>query len=240
MTTTTTRSGYAWLALAAFLGLTALGYLISNSAVTIRRAERTVTVKGLAEREVPADRAIWPIKFSEADNDLLTLYRTVEKNSTLIVDFLKENGFEEQEISSVPPTIVDRLAEGYTNPDQIRFRYAANAIVTVYSSKVDLVRRTMQNMVALGKRGIAIAGENYDTRVEFLFSNLNQIKPAMVEEATRNAREVAEKFASDSQSRLGKIKEAAQGQFSIDDRDSTTPHIKRVRVVSTVVYYLVD
>lgn len=238
--TTTSRSGYAWVAIAAFLGLTTLGYLISNSAITIRRAERTVTVKGLSEREVPADKAIWPIKFSEADNDLLTLYRRVETNSATVVEFLKESGFDEQEISTIPPTIVDRLAEGYSNPDQIGFRYSANAIVTVYSAKVDLVRRTMQNMVTLGKKGIAIAGENYDTKVEFLFSNLNQIKPAMVEEATRNAREVAEKFASDSQSRLGKIKEALQGQFSIDDRDSTTPYIKRVRVVSTVVYYLVD
>ncbi len=237
---TESRSGYAWVALAIFLGLTALGYLISNSAVTIRRAERTVTVKGLSEREVPADQAIWPIKFAEADNDLLALYRSVEKNSATVVDFLKENGFAEQEISTVPPTIVDRLAEGYSSAEQIRFRYSANAIVTVYSTKVDLVRRTMQKMVELGKKGIAMAGENYDTKAEFLFGNLNQIKPAMIEEATRNARDVAEKFATDSQSRLGKIREAQQGQFSIDNRDSTTPHIKRVRVVSTVVYYLVD
>lgn len=238
--TTETRSGHAWVGLALFLGLAVLGYLISNSAVTIRRAERTVTVKGLSEREVPADRAIWPIKFSEADNDLLALYKTVETKSAMVVAFLKENGFSETEISAAPPTIVDRLAEGYSNADQIQFRYSANAIVTIYSEKVDQVRNTMRNMVELGKKGIAMAGENYDTKAEFLFSKLNQLKPAMIEEATKNAREVAEKFATDSRSRLGKIKEAQQGQFSIEDRDSTTPSIKRVRVVSTVVYYLVD
>jgi len=98
----------------------------------------------------------------------------------------------------------------------------------------------MINVVELGKRGIAITGQDFDTRPEFLFSKLNDIKPAMIEEATKNAREVAEKFAKDSNSTLGKIKTASQGQFTITDRDSSTPYMKRVRVVSTVEYYLSD
>lgn len=98
----------------------------------------------------------------------------------------------------------------------------------------------MQKLVELGKLGIAITGETYESKTQFLFTKLTEIKPGMIEEATKNAREAAEKFAQDSKSRLGKIKKASQGQFSIEDRDSNTPHIKKVRVVSTVEYYLTD
>ena len=100
--------------------------------------------------------------------------------------------------------------------------------------------QAMRRLTELGKQGIAIAGEDYGVRTEFLYTALNDIKPAMIEEATRNAREVAAKFAQDSESRLGKIRTANQGLFSIQDRDSNTAHIKKVRVVSTVEYYLVD
>jgi hypothetical protein len=95
-------------------------------------------------------------------------------------------------------------------------------------------------MVELGRQGIVLAGEDYDSKTQFIFNRLNELKPAMIEEATRSAREVAAKFAKDSDSRLGKIKSASQGQFTIEDRDSTTPFIKKIRVVSTVEYYLVD
>ena len=98
----------------------------------------------------------------------------------------------------------------------------------------------MKNLVELGKQGIAISGQDYNAKTEFLFTKLNEIKPEMVEEATKNAREVAERFAKDSKSRLGKIKRAKQGQFSIKDRDRNTPYIKKVRIVSTVEYYLSD
>ena len=120
------------------------------------------------------------------------------------------------------------------------FRYAATAVVTLYTGKVEAVRSAMAKLVELGKQGIAISGQDYQTRTEFLFTELNSIKPAMIEEATRNARQVAEKFAQDSNSRLGKIRRAQQGQFSISDRDSNTPYIKKVRVVSTLEYYLSD
>jgi hypothetical protein len=98
----------------------------------------------------------------------------------------------------------------------------------------------MERLVDLGKQGIAISGENYQSKTVFEFTKLNDLKPVMIEEATKNARAVAEKFAQDSKSRLGKIKSASQGQFSIEDRDSGTHHIKKVRVVSTVEYYLSD
>ena len=222
------------------LGLIVLGYLISSSIIRIKGLDRTVTVKGLSEREMPANRAIWPIKFSEADNDLSNLYSVVQQKTELIIAFLKENGFEDKEISILAPAILDRQAQGYVDPNKIKFRYTANSIITVYTSKVDSIRETMKKLVQLGKQGIAIGGQDHQTRIEYLFTKLNEIKPEMVEEATKKAREVAEKFTKDSNSKLGKIKRARQGQFSINNRDSNTPYIKKIRVVSTLEYYLSD
>jgi hypothetical protein len=228
--------------LGAFLcaGLIVLGYLISSSIIRIKELNRSVSVKGLSEREVTANVAIWPIKFTETDNDLNNLYSVVENNTLLVVEFLKKNGFGNDEISIAAPAIIDRQAQGYMDSTKITFRYAASSTITVYSNKVDLVRETMKRLVELGKQGIAIAGQDYEKKTEFLFTRLNDIKPEMVEEATKKAREVAEKFAKDSNSGLGKIKTARQGQFSITDRDSNTPYIKKVRVVSTLEYYLTD
>ena len=98
----------------------------------------------------------------------------------------------------------------------------------------------MTAITALGKSGITFRNDSYDNRTEYIYTKLNAIKPLMIEEATRNARAAAEKFAEDSQSRLGKIKQARQGQFSIISRDKNTPHIKKVRIVSTIEYYLTD
>ncbi len=227
--------------LGAFLcvGLALLGYFVSGGIVRIRALDRTVEVKGLSEREVPADIAIWPIRFNEADNDLNLLFLTLERKNAAIEAFLKKRGFKEDEISVSAPAIQDRQAQGYSDT-QIKFRYSGASTLTVYTRNVDSVRNAMKDLVELGKQGIAIAGQDYEAKTEYLFTRLNDIKPDMVEEATKNARLVAEKFARDSQSGLGKIKRAVQGQFSINDRDSNTPHIKKVRVVSTLEYYLAD
>lgn len=158
----------------------------------------------------------------------------------MVIEFLKAAGFSESEISVSQPAIMDRQAQSYGDTERVRFRFTAAATITVYTEKVSLVRETMTKVVDLGKQGIAISGQDYQNRTEFLFTNLNRIKPEMIEEATRNAREVAMKFATDSNSRLGRIKTASQGQFSITDRDTSTKHIKNVRVVSTVEYYLSD
>ena len=98
----------------------------------------------------------------------------------------------------------------------------------------------MGQLSELGKQGIVLTGNNYAAQPEYLFTRLNSIKPQMIEEATRKAREVAEKFAQDSDSTLGKIRKARQGQFSISSRDNNNPQIKKVRVVSTIEYYLSD
>jgi hypothetical protein len=223
---------------AIFLGLVVLGYFVSNMAVSLKRSERTVTVKGLSEKEVPANVAIWPIKFSEASNNLNDLSMALENKTSMVTDFLRANGFSPDDISVSAPNISDKLAQRYVEPNKINLRYVASVTITVFTGNVDMVRKTMKTLVDLGKKGIAIEGQDYGTKPEFLFTKLNDIKPAMIEEATKNAREVAEKFARDSNSVLGKIKHASQGQFSIVNRDSNTPYIKKVRVVSTIEYYL--
>ena len=234
------KSTAAILGLFIFLGLGLFGYLLSTAALTVKGMERVVTVKGLAEREVTADKAIWPIRFDEAGNDLGALYATVERKSAAVTAFLKAHGFNGEEITVSSPSIIDRQAQNYGNTANIAFRYTAATVVTVYTEKIDAVRQSMREIVNLGKDGIALSGQSYEHRTQFLFTGLNSLKPSMIEEATKNARDVAEKFATDSASRLGKIKTASQGQFSITDRDSSTPYIKKVRVVSTVSYYLSD
>jgi len=223
-----------------FAGLAVLGYLLGTSAVRIKQFERTVTVKGLAEQEVPANIAVWPIYFTAADNDLVALYATLQRDTQKIVRFLASSGFDESEISVSAPSITDKMAQQYGNAEQIQLRYTAVQVITVYTSKPDAVRSAMNKLVELGKQGIVFSGGGYQGTTQYLFTKLNDLKPRMVEEATREARAVAEKFAHDSDSRLGKIKNAQQGQFTITDRDSSTPYIKNVRVVSTVEYYLSD
>lgn len=221
-----------------FTGLLGASYLVSSSIVNVKQMERTVEVKGLSEREVPADIVIWPISFNIADNDLVNLYQTIEKQNAKVIDFLSAQGFTDDEITVSTPAVVDKLAREYDSSYTSRFRYTANSTITVYTNQVDVARDTMKKVVDLGREGIAIAGDSYST--QYIFSQLNQIKPEMIEEATRNARLAADKFAKDSDSRLGKIKRANQGTFSIEDRDSSTAHIKKVRIVSTIEYYLSD
>lgn len=221
------------------LGLVILGYLIGSSAIKFKEYERTVTVKGLSEKEYPADIALWPIQFSVANNDLTQLYESIEKHKNEVINFLKTNGFEKGEINASPPWIMDKLAQGYQK-SKIEFRYNATQTITVYSNKIKSVRSTMNKLADLGKKGVVLTNGGYQNTTEYIFTRLNEIKPAMVEEATTKAREVARKFAKDSDSKLGKIKKARQGQFSISNRDKNNPHIKKIRVVSTIEYYLSD
>ena len=233
------RSAAAILGLLLAIGLVGGAWQLGRALVSFKQLDRSVVVKGLAEREVPADLAIWPLSFAEADNDVANLYRNLERKNAQLVEFLKAAGFDDKEIGSSAPSVVDKQAREYGGDDRSPFRYTGRATVTVYSTDVERVRATMSRVGELGQAGIAIGGD-HGARPEFLFTGLNAIKPEMIEEATRNAREAAEKFARDSGSNLGKIRRASQGQFSIDDRDANTPHIKKLRVVSTVDYYLVD
>jgi hypothetical protein len=232
--------GAVVLGLGIFLGLAVLGYFLADAAIGVKEYERTVRAKGLSERELPADIVIWPIRFSVAGDDLLSVYQELERGATAIYTFLEEQGVSREEISTGAPSLIDRSAEAHSGKKPGQLRYTATQTVTVYSKEVDKIRGLTENMLELGKKGVVISGGGYRDSTEYLFTRLNEIKPGMVEEAILNAQETARQFAKNSQSRLGKIKRASQGQFSIVPRDRNTPHIKKIRVVSTVEFYLID
>ncbi|MBQ4845693.1 SIMPL domain-containing protein [Pseudoalteromonas sp. MMG005] len=221
------------------LGAIVSTWLIINTIADIKAMERTVQVKGLAEQEVSADTVIWPVFYKDADNNLNALMARVDEKNSAIRAFLVLQGFDDEEISVSAPSIVDKYAQEY-NQSERGFRYVAKAGMTVFSHSPDKVKTAFSQLSQLAKQGIAITQDDYQNRVEYMFTQLNDIKPEMVQLATQKAREVALKFAKDSDSQLGKIKSARQGQFSIRDRDSNTPHIKLVRVVTSVEYYLAD
>ena len=220
------------------LGLVIGGFALRSGIVTFKDRDRQVSVKGLAEKEVKADKVTWPLVYKEIGNDPTEMYsRLTQKNAT-VVQFLKQGGIAEAEISVNPPMIEDRQADNYGN-DLLSYRYKATSVITVTSGEVDKVRRLMARQAELMNRGVPLITEQYgDHAVRYDFTSLNDVKPAMVEEATKNARATAEKFASDSGSKVGKINHASQGQFTIEDRDATTPYIKNVRVVITMDYQL--
>ncbi len=232
--------GALLLGLSIAVGLGVLGYQLGSAAIKVKQYERSVTVKGLSEREVSSDIVLWPIQFTAAGNNLEALYDLTDKNTSKIKAFLIKNGVAADEITLSSASITDKSAQQWGGSDKPEFRYTALQTVTVYSKNIAAVRSVMSKLSELGKQGIVFTGGNYDSQTEYIFTSLNEIKPDMIEEATRQAREVAEKFAKDSESKLGKIKRASQGQFSIRPRDKNNPHIKKVRVVSTVEYYLSD
>lgn len=217
------------------LGLIGAGWFIKGGFDNFSNRDRYVTVKGLAEREVMADHVVWNLPYKCVSNDLVKLYQEIEKNSAAITKFLKYNGITDKEIILSAPQVRDREAEYYSSND-IKYRYQAEAVITVISSQVENILSLMQKQVELMKMNIAITTD-YQYQTRFEFTKLNELKPVMIEEATRNARAVAQKFAEDSQSSLGDIRKANQGQFSITS-DDVTPQIKKVRVVTTIDYAL--
>ena len=222
------------------LAIVVFGSFIQNSLNRYTNRERVVTVKGLSEREVQADKVIWPLIYKEIGNDPAEIYLRIAKKNAILVSFLTKEGLTEKDITVNAPEVKDRFADSWSQ-ENITNRYVATSVIIVCSEHVALVRSIMQRQAELMKLGIALITEEYGkNNIQYEFTKLNDIKPEMVEESTKNARATAEKFAADSESQLGKIRRATQGQFSIQNRDVNTPHIKNVRVVSTVEYYIND
>lgn len=221
------------------VGLLLLGIQVKRGLNGITDNQRVVTVRGLSEKEVAANKVTWPIVSKEVGNDLPSIYASIERTNATILEFLKTNGIKDSEISVNAPQVVDMQADRY-NSNPIPFRYNVTNVVVVTSSQVENVRKLIERQTELLKKGIAIVAGDYQYQTTYEYTDLNSIKPEMIADATKNARGAADKFAADSDSKLGKIKVATQGQFSIEDRDQYTPYIKRVRVVSTIVYYLKD
>lgn len=221
------------------IGLLLLGVFIERGISSFANKDRSVNVKGLAEMEVEADKVTWPLVYKNIGNDLVGLYEQINKSNKTITQFLKGKGIEEKEISIDAPEIIDMKAERYNNQES-SYRYNVTSVITVTSDKVNLIRELISSQGELLKQGVAITSGDYRYSVQYEYTGLNKIKPQMIEEATKNARQAAEKFAEDSDSKLGKIRNAYQGQFSITDRDANTPYIKKVRVVTTIDYSLED
>lgn len=217
------------------LSIVILGLCLKSGIDNFTFRDREVTVRGLAERQVMANEVTWPITFNIAGDDLTTIYDNVSRTDSIIVRFLTSSGITRDEISVAPPSTYNAAANQYSS-STFKYKYSLESTVTVTTKKVDKVRELLGRQAELLKEGVAFS----NSYINYRYTDLNAIKPAMIEEATKNARLAADKFAADSHSKVGKIKTASQGQFTIDDSDSSTPWLKNVRVVSTIVYYIED
>lgn len=218
------------------------GYFVGNIQTNAIEASRSVEVKGLSEREVNADLAVWPIQITLAGNDLKTINETIEDQKTQVKDFFTQLGFSDNELNMGSTNIQDTRAQIYYggNNSSPEYRYITQTDITIRTNDIEKLQKALDESISLLSKGIVIASKNTWQPIEYIFTGLNDIKPSMIEEATKNAREVAEKFAMDSNSKVGEIKSASQGQFSINDRDQNTSYIKVVRVVSTLEFFIED
>ncbi len=187
-----------------------------------------VEVKGLSEKIVKADVAIWTMNFEVKSNNIDSLYADIEKNTLAIKTFLKEKGFEESDINVAPVNIYQD-----TYKDAL-FRYNSNTQLSVYTKKVDLVRSASKDSLLLVKKGVTLNQNS----IEFQFSDLNSVKPEMLAEAIKNAKASAEQFAEESGSTIGSISRGNQGVFDITDKDPGSPEFKKIRVVSSLRFLL--
>lgn len=219
-------------------GLVVSAAVLGHALVEVRTADRYVTVRGLAEREVSADLAVWPIRFSVTGDDLKSVHAGVERASRAVGDYLAEHGFAAHDLHASPVAISDLRSRSATEPSPAE-RYAAEATLTLRSSRVDAVRNAVGAAGGLVEKGVALR-PGYPPGAQYFFTGLSDIKPAMIAEATRDARRAAARFAEDSGSLVGGIRRASQGYFAIEDRDPFAPEYKRVRVVATVEYFLAD
>ena len=221
------------------LAIIILGFLLKAGIDNFASKDNIVTVKGLAEREVDADKVTWPIPTKELGNDLPELYQRINVTTNKVKTFLKQNGIKDSEISVNAPVVIDLNADQYsTNIRQ--FRYNITSIITVTSKNVKLVRSIMSRQGELLKQGVAVVDGGYQNPTTYEYVSFQQLKPKMMEEAIENAQSTAKQFAKNSKSKLKGIRRADQGQFSIEDRDGNTPYIKKIRVVTTITYSLKD
>lgn len=228
------------------IGISLGGYFVGDG---IYRAStvRTVTVKGLAERDVVADTAVWNIKINGVGGDLSALQKSIDNDITEIYRFLMDSGFAASDIQNLRVQVRDKYA-GYSDAElkgaKNDGRYVIETGVMVRSHDVSLVDRVSRRMGELVRRGITIT-EDYAGPI-YIFNGLNDIKISMIEQATQNATAAGEQFARDAHAKLGRIKTANQGVFSIESRDPTDTWSsnerqainKKVRVVSTITFYL--
>jgi len=228
------------------LGMTLGGLLIGSGFARARSADRFVTVKGIAEREVTADVAVWPLRRATASNDLAAAHSELQQNVARVRAFLERQGIDTSQISLQGFVVTDALANPYQQADRVASRYVIRQTVLVRSSDPQRVLGASQRVADLVNAGVVISsGEEYGPGgPTFIFTKLNELKPDMLRESTARAREAADQFARDAQSGLGSIRRANQGVFEILPRapgpgmTEESQILKTVRVVSTVEYFL--
>jgi hypothetical protein len=241
------RSGWIGVVLILALGVATAGWFVGDGFRDGRR-ERYVTVKGLAERNVEADLALWPFRITAAADDLAAAQAGIQRSAAEVFEFLVRHGIDTTLAELQGVEVTDRLAEPYGGPDRSGPRFTVQQLMMVRSTDVEAVHAASQQVGELVEAGVALrSGQGYGpASPTFLFQGLNDLKPAMIAEATANAREAAARFAEDSESRLAGIRRANQGVFQILPRDQAPGIIesnqlsKTVRVVSTIEYYLRD
>ncbi len=226
-----------WLASAGILalGLVAGGFVLGDGLVRMKAAERSVTVRGLAEREVVADLATWTISYSATDTDLQRAQADVDRDTAAIAAFFTTAGFAEGALTPAGVNVSSYIDDGVT-------RYTVRQRLVLRTKDVARAQTAAKRQVELVRRGVVLED---GSGIAYTFTGLNAIKPAMVAEATRDARAAAEQFAKDSGADVGGIRQATQGYFSIDARDGEaggwgvgdTPN-KKVRVVTTIDFAL--
>lgn len=234
------KSGKALLALAVVLAGFFPGYFYYQA----KQKDNFVTVKGLAEMDVKANLAVWNLRFTVTGNDLQTVQKEINTQAQTIISFLKGKGFSDAEITLQRLETNDLYTNPYRDTRLTQARYILNQVIMVRSDKVDLVNQTLGQSGDLVMKGIVFDSQTYGSPVSYIFTKLNDIKPQMLENATKNATAAAQEFAKASNSRVGKIRRAQQGVFSILPRDevagmSESQQIdKKIRVVSTIEFWL--
>jgi uncharacterized protein len=216
------------------IGLTTAGYFVGQGISERGAGRRIISVKGLSEREVPASVATWTVGYSANGNELGEINKKLAESTKAVIAFLKEAGFAETDMAVQPPSVQDTSMEPREKdippPPE---RYKASQSVLLRTAKVDLIKPALASASNLMVSGVLLSGKSEPS---YIFDELNTIKPGMIQEATKNARIAAEQFARDAQTALGKLRNASQGWFKIDDRDAATPERKIVRVVVDVEY----
>ncbi len=220
------------------VGIASAGYSVGSAISHNQNFNRYVSVKGLAEKIVKSNKAVWQLNFSYADDELVNVYQGIAKAQTAAKDFLQKQGFNDQDVELQPVSITDNDASTY-NTNVKGKRYKANAGIVLTTEQVDKVKEAVQQTGSLVQQGVLID----NSYVRYLYTELNTIKPGLLNEATSNAKTAAESFAHNAQSKLGSIRQASQGLFSISDisdpnASSGTDVMKKVRVVTSVDYFL--
>jgi hypothetical protein len=230
-------------------GLTLGGYFVGKGVARFKSDTRTVTVKGLVEKEVKADQAVWVLRFRRAGEDIREVQSKIRSDRDATIAFLKNQGFKDEDISRQPTQIVDKLANEYgQNKADERFRYVVTNSLQVKTTNIDLITKALGTTDELLKSGVLLYGQGEGkANPRYVITTFNALRPQLLAEATKNARLTAQQFASDSGAQVGKIHSANQGMIQIFGSDGndesafyspTSTPLKKIRVVSTFEFEL--